>query len=216
VVGFESESKFTIFKNPKSFQDDVVASISTLGYESSQLKVTDQVDVYLDCQMKIYKAGYSLRNRYRQSSLHMITLKTLERLDEAGNVRIEEEARTLKDLVKKLTGKLTSIYQDPVDEDVINLIKTPEVLSPVLILTNHREMLEIKLGKQKCEVAFDTYAYLFPTASAPVYELEIEGSKEFDTIRDYIYKKYGHGRWQTIGLTTMSKFENGLRLGGMI
>ncbi len=216
MVGFESESKFTIFKNPKSFQDDVVASISTLGYESSQLKVTDQVDVYLDCQMKIYKAGYSLRNRYRQSSLHMITLKTLERLDEAGNVRIEEEARTLKDLVKKLTGKLTSIYQDPVDEDVINLIKTPEVLSPVLILTNHREMLEIKLGKQKCEVAFDTYAYLFPTASAPVYELEIEGSKEFDTIRDYIYKKYGHGRWQTIGLTTMSKFENGLRLGGMI
>lgn len=216
MVGFESESKFTIFKNPKSFQDDVLANLSNLGYESSQLKVTDQVDVYLDYQMKIYKAGYSLRNRYRQSSLYMITLKTLERLDEAGNVRIEEEARTLKDLVKKLTGKLTSIYQDPVDEDVINLIKTPEALRPVLILTNHRETLEIKLGKQKCEVAFDTYAYLFPVASAPVYELEIEGSKEFDTIRDYIYKKYGHGRWQTIGLSTMSKFENGLKLGGMI
>ena len=216
MVGFESESKFTIFKNPRSFQEDVIGNLSQLGFQSSQLNVSDQVDVYLDCQMKIYNAGYSLRNRYKHSIIHMITLKSLERLDESGNVRIEEEAKTFKDLVKKLTGKLTSIYQDPVDEEVINLLKTPEILKPVLILTNHRESLEIKLGTQKCEIAFDTYAYLFPTASTPVYELEIEGSKEFDTIRDYIYKKYGHGRWQTIGLATMSKFENGLRLGGMI
>lgn len=216
MVGFESESKFTIFKNPKSFQDDVAGSLPQLGFESSQLKVTDQVDVYMDFQMKIFNAGYSLRNRYRQSLLHMITLKSLERLDEAGNVRIEEEAKTLPDLVKKLTGKLTSIYQDPVDEEVIGLVKTPELLKPVLILTNHRESLEIRSGSQKCELAFDTYAYLYPVTTAPVHELEIEGPKEFDTIRSYIFNKYGHGRWQTVGLTTMSKFENGLRLGGMI
>jgi hypothetical protein len=146
----------------------------------------------------------------------MITLKTLERLDEKGIVRIEEQSVTFPDLAKLVNKKVKSIYQSPMDEKVIELINKSELLSPVVIILNTRSKYNISCGNSNGEIAFDTATSLYPVVSKQMRELEIEGPRDFDKIREYIINEYGHGRWKAVQASTASKFEFGLKAGGLI
>lgn len=216
MVDFELESKFVILKNPKAVQGDIMEWLGSSGYSVKKTEHVDQVDVYLDKDMRIYKSGFSLRQRFINGILHRITLKTLDRLDENGIVRIEEESKTFPELLKLVAKKVKSIYQSPVDETVINLLKNVDLLKPCVIILNHREKCIVTKGENECEIAFDTASSLFPVISQPFRELEIEGSKDFDKIRLYVVEKFGHGRWHAIEKSETSKFEFGLKAGGLI
>ncbi|NTU60839.1 MAG: hypothetical protein HGA95_00665 [Caldiserica bacterium] len=216
MVDFELESKFVILKNPKAIQDEVLEWIGNSGYIIKESKPVEQVDVYLDRDMQIYKSGFSLRERFVNGLMHNITLKTLDKLDDNGIARIEEEGKTFPELLKLVAKKVKSIYQSPVDETVINLINNVDQLMPSVIILNHREKCIISNGRNECEIAFDTASSLFPVISRPFRELEIEGPKDFDNIRLYVVEKYGHGRWRAIERSETSKFEFGLKAGGLI
>lgn len=216
MIDFELESKFIILKNPKAVQDDIAEWLKNSEYQVKETKQVDQVDVYLDKDLQIYKSGFSLRQRFIHGLLDKITLKTLDRLDEKCIARIEEESKTFPELLKLATKKVKSIYQDPVDETVIYLLNNTLMLKPCVIILNHREKFIVSNGKSECEIAFDTASSLFPVISQPLRELEIEGSKEYDRIRTYVVDKFGHGRWHALEKSETSKFEFGLKAGGLI
>jgi inorganic triphosphatase YgiF len=216
MVAFESESKFSILKNASALQMELSDWIREQGYEVNPVKIIDQADAYLDKDLTIYRSGFSLRQRFICGQLYMITLKTLDRLDDHGLMRIEEEAKTFPELVKLVSRKLRSIYQDPADEAVLNLLSESADLRPVVILFTHREKFMVKKEKKSCEISFDTVSYLYPKTSLPIRELEIEGPRDFDNIRKHVIDKYGHGRWKTVEKSASSKFEGGLEIGGLI
>jgi hypothetical protein len=113
-------------------------------------------------------------------------------------------------------NKLRSIYQDPADEKVLGLLSDTSGLEPKVILSTRREKTIIKSNNQSCEVSFDTVIYLFPKITLPVREIEIEGSEEFDKIRNHISDSFEHGRWPSIERSIKSKYEHGLEIGGLI
>ena len=129
MVGFESESKFIIKKNPGAVQTQIMEWIATGEYSVASTKIIDQVDVYLDKDMILFNSGFSLRHRFVGSDLKKITLKTLEHFGKEGLVRIEEEADSYPELFKKVINKLRSIYQDPADEKVLGLLSDTSGLS---------------------------------------------------------------------------------------
>lgn len=216
MVDFEVESKFSILKNPKAMEESLLAWVLDSGYDLVESKTINQVDVYLDKDLQIYKSGFSVRQRFVNGLPGLITLKTLERLDEKGLVRIEEQANTFPELAKMVTKKAKSIYQNPVDEKVIGLIGEHVQLSPVVIILNCRSRHIIENKKSVCEMSFDTATAIFPVISRQMRELEIEGSKDFDKIRLHVMEKYGHGRWKAVEKSAKSKFEFGLKVGGLI
>lgn len=216
MVDFELESKYSILKNPKAIEESLITWVADAGFKLIDSKSINQVDVYMDKDLQIYKSGFSVRQRFVNGLPGLITLKTLERLDEKGLVRIEEQAKTFPDLAKMVTKKAKSIYQNPVDEKVIGLIENHIQLSPAVIILNSRTRYIVDNGKSKCELSFDTATSLYPVVSGQIRELEIEGSQDFDNIRMYVYEKFGHGRWKAVEKSATSKFEFGLKAGGLI
>ena len=215
MVALENESKFRVLKNRKSLELEIPSIISSLGLDFT----TDEaslVDVYLDNNLELYQAGYSLRQRFRGGLLGCITLKTLETLDSEGHLRVEEEGSTFKEVIGKVGNKLGSIFQNPSDEKAIDILSKFESLKPVVILTKSRLDFKIKQNKHEGCLSLDNYSYLLPKVFENITELEIEGGSFLDKLRQLVIKKFSNGRNPTIGPSDKSKFETGLALGGII
>jgi hypothetical protein len=214
MIQLENESKFRILKNRKALETAVVDLLEECGYVHESGKYVDQLDCYLDCNMALFNSGYSLRHRYVEGLLKDITLKTLETLDQNAQVRMEEKGKTYDELMKKVTSKLRSIFQDPADEKAIEILSVPANLSPVVAVTKGRMIVEFSKGSQKGLLAFDSYTYIIPLLKGPFFELEIEGPSAFDALRQDIITRFGKGRNPYLGVAHKSKFLLGLANGG--
>lgn len=214
MIQLENESKFRILKNRKALESAVVELLEERGYGHESGRNVDQLDCYLDCDMALFNSGYSLRHRYVEGLLKDITLKTLETLDQNAQVRMEEKGKTYEELMKKVKGKLKSIFQDPADEKAIEILSAPDNLAPVVVVTKGRMIVEFSKGSQKGLLAFDAYTYIIPQLKGPFFELEIEGPSAFDGLRQDIIKKFGKGKNPFLGVAHKSKFLLGLANGG--
>lgn len=214
MIQLENESKFRILKNRKALESAVLELLNECGYGCESHKNVDQLDCYLDSGMTLYNSGYSLRHRYVEGLLKDITLKTLETLDQNAQLRMEEKGKTYDELLKRVKGKLKSIFQDPADEKAIEILSSPESLVPVVVVTKGRTVVEISKGAQKGLLAFDAYTYIIPHLAGPFFELEIEGPSFFDALRQDIIKKFGKGKSPLLGIAHESKFLFGLKHGG--
>jgi len=214
MVQFENESKYMVLKNKKAVEEAIGKISIELGFSLGDIRLVDQLDVYLDCNFVLKNSGYSLRNRYEGGILRKITLKTLETFDEKNHIRIEEESNTYKDLMGKVTKKLKSIFQDPADETTLKLLSEPEKLLPVVVLTKGRKTREVCCSKGCGQIAFDTYTYVFPKTSNVFSEIEVEGPVFLDPLRQAIEKKFVKNKNPTLGPSQKSKFLLGLNNGG--
>ena len=215
MVALENESKFRVLKNRKSLEIEIPSLISSLGFDFTTDEIS-HVDVYLDNNLELYRAGYSLRQRFRGGLLGCITLKTLKTLDSEGHLRVEEEGSTFKEVLEKVGKKLRSIFQNPSDEKAIDILSKIESLRPVIILTKSRLNFKINQNKHVGCLSLDNYSYLLPKVFENITELEIEGGSFLDQLRQLVINKFSKGRNPTIGLSDKSKFETGLTLGGIV
>lgn len=213
MVAFERESKFRILRNFKALEAELPAILTAYGFEF-KVRSASHVDVYLDYKGELHRNGYSLRKRFYGAVQNKITLKTLEKLDTSGRIRVEEEGLTFKQVVEKVKKKLKSIYQDPADEKAIEMLSNPEKLEPVVILSKSRTDYVVESKGKEGVLSIDAYVYLLPRPSETFWELEIEGGSFLRLVREHIVKKYTKGKNPVLGVVNKSKFETGLATGG--
>lgn len=214
MIQLENETKFRILKNRKATESAVLELLDEQGYQRENPKNVDQLDCYLDSGLILFNSGYSLRLRYVEGLLKDITLKSLETLDQNAQVRMEEKGRTYDELLAKVKSKLKSIFQDPADEKVIEILSMPDKLSPLVVVTKGRIIIGISKENQKGLLAFDAYTYIIPILKGPFFELEIEGPSTLNPLRQAIIKKFGKGKSPCLGIAHESKFLFGLKNGG--
>ncbi len=216
MLEFEIESKFEVLRNFNKLERIISKLASIHGFKIVSSETRSHVDVYIDNKMSLLKSGYTLRRRYVNSELKDITLKSIGTVDEGGIIRIEEKATQVFHIKKKLIQKLKTIYQAPKDESVYQILTQHELFKPVIIITKERRVLTISKNSHFCEVCFDKFSYLLPLTNGVYIELEIEGSTLFDGFRELIDSRLVKGRWPSLKPLRISKFERGMRIGGLM
>ncbi len=213
---YEVESKFEIIRNFSKLERIMLRIIESSGYGVLDKATKTHIDVYLDNKLGLLESGYTLRRRYSGIDLKSITIKSLDSFSEENNMRIEEKGKTLTELKKKFEKKLKTINQKPEDEDVYRIVSNFENLQPICIVSKERRVIKIGTQKSFCEVCIDRFSYLLPMDDGVYLELEIEGSSKFDDLRIVIDNKLVSGRWPTLIPNRLSKFERGMKIGGVL
>lgn len=215
MIGVEVESKFEVVRNNSKLRNIIAHLAESQGLTVHELKECNHADVYLDDNMNLWRSGYSLRKRYKNAIFSDITLKSIIPIDGEGMIRIEEKSSRISLLKKRLIHKLKTIFQAPKDEEVYSILERFELLQPIIILSKNRQIQLIKSSSKSCEVCFDRYSYLLPASNDLYMEIEIEGPSQFDRFRKLVCRKLAGGRWPSLKPIRFSKFDRGLRIGGM-
>ncbi len=216
MVGVEVESKFEVVRNNLELSSIIENLAKSQGLVVKEAVECNHADVYLDEKMELCRSGYSLRKRYVNAIFSDITLKSIKHLDGEGKIRIEEKTDKISLLKKRLIHKLKTIFQTPADEEVYSILERFEHLKPLVIITKNRQVQLINSLSQSCKVCFDTYSYLLPISNDVFMEIEIEGPLQFDRFRKAVYRKLACGRWPILRQIHYSKFDRGLKIGGML
>ena len=216
MIEYEVESKFEIIRNLSKLEKVMLRFVSALEYPVIGTETKKQIDVYLDDKLKLLESGYTLRKRYNGIDFKNITIKSINSVSEENNIRIEEKGKTLTELKKKFSRKLKTVNQEPQDEEVYRIVSRYESLYPICIVSKERRVIKIGTNKNYCEICIDKFSYLLPMNDGVYLELEIEGSSRFDDLRVLIDKKLVLGRWPTLVPNKLSKFERGMKIGGLL
>ncbi|MEZ4812237.1 MAG: CYTH domain-containing protein [Caldisericia bacterium] len=213
---YEVESKFEIIRNLSKLERIMLRLVESSGYDVLDTVTKNHIDVYLDNKLGLLESGYTLRKRYNGIDFNNITIKSLDSVSEKNNIRIEEKGKTLTELKKKFAKKLKTINQKPEDEEVYRIVSNYENLQPICIVSKERRVIKVGTQKSFCEICIDRFSYLLPMDDGVYLELEIEGSSKFDDLRISIDNKLVSGRWPTLVPNRLSKFERGMKIGGVL